>query len=135
MPPRKNPNQKQIDTPVTPNEPLTARQRLLRQAEFITSHDRNKNYGAAEDNFRHIANLWMDYLAVSGREIELKSGDVAVMNMLIKIARLGNNLFHTDSALDVAGYAACLAECQEADYHGIVAGVNLKGCLDTQSTR
>lgn len=114
MPPRKNPVLNEMPQSAPP--PLTARQRLLREAERITSHDRNANYGNAEDNFQHIANLWMDYLHVSGRDIDIKPTDVAVMNMLIKIARLGNNQLHADSALDVAGYAACLADCQEVEY-------------------
>jgi hypothetical protein len=79
----------------------------------ITHHDRNANYGNPEDNFQHIANLWNNYLAVRRPEAAvITPADVAVMNMLIKVARLGNNPNHHDSAVDIAGYAACLADCQ-----------------------
>jgi hypothetical protein len=79
----------------------------------ITHHDRNANYGNPEDNFQHIANLWNSYLRVSRPQTALITpADVAIMNMLIKVARLGNNPNHYDSALDIAGYAACLADCQ-----------------------
>jgi len=90
----------------------TPREFILKEAMRITHHDRNANYGNPENNFQHIANLWDNYLAVSGRTANFEPGDVAVMMMLVKIARLGNNLNHTDSTIDVAGYAACLADCQ-----------------------
>lgn len=92
--------------------PDTKRSRLLQEAMQITHHDRNANYGNPEDNFQHIANLWNNYLNVSRPNIELTKADVAVMNMLIKVARLGNNPNHHDSAVDIAGYAACLSDCQ-----------------------
>lgn len=93
--------------------PDTARARLLQRAMEITHNDRNANYGNPEDNFQHIANLWNDYLNVRRPEAAvITSADVAVMNMLIKVARLGNNPAHYDSTLDIAGYAACLADIQ-----------------------
>lgn len=101
--------------PVPPVEPQgygTPREYVLKEAMRITHHDRNANYGNPEDNFQHIANLWEDYLAVSGRKAELEPADVAVMMMLVKIARLGNNRMHQDSTIDIAGYAACLGDCQ-----------------------
>lgn len=95
--------------------PNTKRAALLAEALQITHHDRNANYGDPEDNFQHIANLWNDYLHVSRPDIpDLSSKDVAIFQILQKIARLGNNPNHYDSALDIAGYAACLADCQES---------------------
>jgi hypothetical protein len=96
------------------SSPDTARARILDEAMKITHHDRNANYGNPEDNFQHIANLWNSYLRVSRKDMPLVTpGDVAVMNMLIKVARLGNNIAHKDSAVDIAGYAACLGDIQE----------------------
>lgn len=93
----------------------TARSRILNEAMEITHKDRNSNYGNPEDNFQHIANLWNDYLRVRRPQAAvLDSRDVAVMNMLIKVARLGNNPQHRDSVVDIAGYAACLGDAQEA---------------------
>lgn len=101
------------ETPTPEPLPDTARARLLQRAMEITHHDRNANYGNPEDNFQHIANLWNDYLNVRRPEAAvITSADVAVMNMLIKVARLGNNPAHYDSTLDIAGYAACLADIQ-----------------------
>lgn len=107
----------------TTDSPDTKRAKLLDTAMEITHHDRNANYGNPEDNFQHIANLWNSYLRVSRPQAPLLiPADVAVMNMLIKVARLGNNPNHYDSAVDIAGYAACLADCQ---HPSIVAGMNL----------
>jgi hypothetical protein len=100
---------KQKPTPL----PDTKRSALLQEAMTITHHDRNANYGNPEDNFQHIANLWNSYLAVNTARTEISSADVAVMCMLIKVARLGNNPDHHDSAVDIAGYAACLSDCQK----------------------
>jgi|ERR1700748_1678942 len=92
--------------------PDTPRSRLLQEAMTITHHDRNANYGNPEDNFGHIANLWNNYLAVSNRDAAITPADVAIFQVLQKVARLGNNPNHHDSAVDIAGYAACLADCQ-----------------------
>lgn len=105
------------------SEKITPRSKLLNEAMKITHHDRNANYGNPEDNFKHIAKLWTAYLQVGlearmqGKLIKdfaFSSVDVAIMNMLIKVARLGNNPAHHDSAVDIAGYAACLADIQES---------------------
>lgn len=90
---------------------LTARQTLLREAERITSSDRNKSYGPAEDNFTHIADMWQVYLRAQGYDVELHNYDVAQMMILLKVARLATNPLHADSMIDIAGYAACGAEC------------------------
>lgn len=99
----------------------TARAKILNEAMDITHKDRNANYGSPEDNFQQIADLWNAYLNARVRNVGLGSpkgyqiqpADVAVMNMLIKVARLAKTLSHHDSAVDIAGYAACLGEIQQ----------------------
>jgi Domain of unknown function (DUF6378) len=95
------------------------RQELLEEAIKITTSDRNKSYGNPEDNFTNIANLWNAYFRAKlaqgkfGEDnIWVNNADVAQMMILMKIARLATNPGHRDSALDVAGYAACLADIQ-----------------------
>lgn len=85
----------------------TPRAAILEEAMKIVHHDRNANYGNPEDNFNQIAQLWTAY-----KKVKFTAADVAVMNMLIKIARLANNPNHHDSAVDIAGYAACLGDIQ-----------------------
>lgn len=113
--PRKQPLQK---------APRTPRQALLEEAIGITTQDRNSAYGNPEDNFANIAAYWSRYLSDSAKlEIELSAQDVAHMMVLMKIARLSTNPTHYDSLVDVAGYAACAADCIRAS--SIVAGANL----------
>ena len=99
------------------NETLNPRQQLLDEARKITSVDRNKNYGNPEDNFQHIADYWNKYLQTAGFLREGSTGlrhiDVAYLMVLMKMARLNTNPTHHDSLVDVAGYAACAADCQE----------------------
>lgn len=97
------------------------REKLLNEAMEITHKDRNAQYGSPEDNFKQIAALWNAYYfaRLSNRPtraapFEFEPADVAVMNMLIKVARLSKTPTHHDSAVDIAGYAACLAEIQES---------------------
>jgi len=100
------------------NDNRTPRQHLLEEAMRITHRDRNSNYGNPEDNFQTIADLWNGYWncrvkSKGGAQfMQFNSADVAIMSMLIKVARLGNSQGHHDSAVDVAGYAACLADIQ-----------------------
>jgi len=77
--------------------------------------DRGLNYGKPEDNFRRIAEMWNAHLRI--RDLEnastrpvLNSGDVAIMMILMKVARLENTPAHLDSWVDIAGYAACGGE-------------------------
>jgi hypothetical protein len=92
----------------------TPRHRLLAEAMKITAVDRNKAYGNPEDNFSNIANLWNAYFTAQGILTCITSCDVANLMILMKVARLSTNLGHRDSLLDIAGYAACGADCQEA---------------------
>ena len=68
--------------------------------------DRAREYGGPEDCFGLIAALWSRYT-----ERDISSADVAVMMILLKIARIEGNPRHADSWVDIAGYAACGAEC------------------------
>lgn len=86
----------------------TPRSKLLNEVMEIVHKDRNANYGNPEDNFAQIARLWSAY-----KNTTFSSADVAIMNMLIKVARLAKSPQHHDSAVDIAGYAACLADIQE----------------------
>ena len=71
--------------------------------------DRAREYGHPEDCFGLIAALWSRYT-----ERDISSADVAVMMILLKIARIEGNPRHADSWVDIAGYAACGAECAAA---------------------
>jgi hypothetical protein len=82
---------------------------FLDLANEIISHDRNSQYGEPEDAFKVIADYWSVYLK-NRYEIEISSSDVAVLMVLMKIARLTQNPFHKDSIVDGIGYLACYGE-------------------------
>lgn len=108
----------------------TPRSKLLDEVMEIVHKDRNANYGNPENNFQQIADLWNAYFDavkrnriaaihakganLNGNDVSFNPHDVAIMNMLIKVARLAKNPQHHDSVVDIAGYAACLADVQES---------------------
>ena len=82
------------------------RKECLEQAMGCVLRDRNNEYGGPEDSFGVIANFWSVYL---GRKVY--PHDVAMMMSLLKIARIKANRGYADGYIDLAGYAACGAEC------------------------
>ena len=86
------------------------RKECLEQAMGCVLRDRNNEYGEPENSFDLIADLWTAYTG----HVFIGS-DVAAMMALLKLARLKRNARHLDSAVDLAGYAACFAECASAE--------------------
>ncbi len=82
------------------------RKECLDKAEACVLKDRNNQYGGCEDNFTRISRLWSVYLNRDVDEV-----DVAMMMGLLKIARICSNKSYADGFVDLAGYAACGAEC------------------------
>lgn len=87
------------------------REECLDAASKAVLSDRNDQYGEPEDSFSAIAGMWSVYL---GRPV--RSCDVACMMALLKIVRAKQNPHHEDSWVDIAGYAACGAECTEKEH-------------------
>jgi uncharacterized protein YehS (DUF1456 family) len=81
---------------------------VLSEANRIIYGDREKTYGHPAKNLTTTANFWGEYL---GTKITAK--DVCVMMMLLKIARLRNDINHRDSVVDTCGYAALIERCDE----------------------
>lgn len=89
---------------------------ILHAAEKCVCGQRETDYGTPEDNFKAIAELWSVYLdrisvGKHGNTI-VDEKDVAVMMALLKIARIAAGGGKADSWIDLAGYAACGAECE-----------------------
>lgn len=82
------------------------RTEILKKAENVVNGDRDQTYGQPEDNFAVIADLWGAYKGVKFTRV-----DVSMMMSLLKIARIKSNPEKGDSYVDLAGYAACAAEC------------------------
>lgn len=104
-------------------EPVrTIREEILETAKSAVTQDRNTDYGTPEDNFKTIAAYWTIYLQSVGFNMStsaknrlhnhgLNSTDVAAMLSLMKHSRLATSPNKTDNWVDIAGYAACGAEC------------------------
>lgn len=86
----------------------TVREYILDEAKKCVMKDRNLDYDEPEKNFEDIARFWNIYL--QGKE-EIEPHDTAVMAILIKIARIRKSPHVEDHWTDIAGYAACGAEC------------------------
>lgn len=75
----------------------------LREAAKIISGDRNKQYGAPEDNFERTAQIWSVILGVP-----ISNEDVAMMMVGLKVARYASKSgYQPDTWIDIAGYAGC----------------------------
>ena len=85
---------------------------VLAEAERIIYGDREKTYGKPSKNLETIAVMWQSFLDARG-DVSLTAKDVAVMMILLKSARLGNDLDHRDSVVDICGYAALIERCDE----------------------
>lgn len=92
---------------------------ILQTAERLIYGDRNKVYRHPSENFENIANLWNAYFNAIRVRPDVASGlemrcfvvnkiDVAYLNILQKIARGATNQEHTDTIVDIAGYAGCI---------------------------
>jgi len=78
--------------------------RLLKEAEKVLGN-RGKYYGSPHHLFENVAKRWSLTL---GKDVSVEQ---VVMCMIdLKLARLNNSPAHSDSMIDVAGYAAILSE-------------------------
>lgn len=85
---------------------------FLRRAESVICGERQDQYGKPEDSFQKIADYWGVYLhgrKVLGENVITKE-DVAMMMILLKIARQSANPMYEDNYVDICGYAALLGE-------------------------
>lgn len=82
------------------------RKECLDAAAKAVLTDRAREYGYPEDSFGLIAALWSRYTGC-----DISTADVSAMMILLKLARVKGNPRHADSWVDIAGYAACGAEC------------------------
>lgn len=89
---------------------------ILHAAEKCVCGQREQDYGTPEDNFETIAELWETYLRRACVDeaggVYIDANDVAMMMALLKIARIAAGSGKADSWIDLAGYAACGAECE-----------------------
>ena len=78
---------------------------LLMRAHILVGGDREKDYGDKVENHTNIAKLWSSYL-----DAEIKAHDVAIMMVLLKIARTKVGIVNEDTYTDMAAYGAIAGE-------------------------
>lgn len=91
------------------------REEILAAAKQCVCGDRDQDYGSPEKSFEMIADLWEPYLRQKcGAHICLTAADVGAMMCLFKLARISTGHGKADNWIDVAGYAACGGELEDA---------------------
>jgi len=78
---------------------------LLVEANKLVGGDRQKDYGDKVDNHSNIAKLWSAYL-----DIPVTAHDVALMMVLLKMARTKLGAISRDTYVDMAAYGAIAGE-------------------------
>lgn len=115
-----------LETEDEPNEgegeaKKLTRAAVLEKARACVCGEREEDYGSPEDSFGCIAELWEAYLRAAcvspDSVVRVTPTDVAMMMALLKIARVGTSCVGgtADSFVDLAGYAACGAECADVE--------------------
>lgn len=84
---------------------------ILDKAKQIINGERQDQYGSPEDNFSDIAVLWTWWASKS--KFGFSRHDVAMMQALLKIARIRSGSGKEDSYVDCAGYVALASEMLE----------------------
>ena len=78
---------------------------LLVEANKLVGGDRQKDYGDKVENHSNIAKLWSAYL-----DIPVTAHDVALMMVLLKMARTKLGAISRDTYVDMAAYGAIAGE-------------------------
>ncbi len=84
------------------------RDKLLDEAKNLVNGPRAKDYGDAYENHERVAQLWGTIL---GQDVSVSQ--VYQCLMALKLARLIVSPTHTDSWVDIAGYASLGGEIKD----------------------
>jgi hypothetical protein len=78
---------------------------ILKEADKLIEGDRHKDYGDKVKNHNNIAKLWSAY-----KDVKITAHDVAVMMVLLKIARTKLGEISKDTYVDMSAYGAIAGE-------------------------
>ena len=82
----------------------------LRLAEAAVT-EREKQYNSPDVNYDRVAKIVQVILQEKLRpEAPLSPADMILINLAIKLSRLGEAPDHKDSQVDIAGYASLMSE-------------------------
>jgi hypothetical protein len=97
---------------------------ILNEAATLVGGARNDQHGDKHDNFINIARYWTAHLHAKGLIVgSLDAEDVALMMVLLKVARTKTGCFNKDDYLDLCGYGGIAYELADSkDHFGIDPG-------------
>ena len=98
--------------PLLPQDVLKASTIVGTAADFVKG-DREHTHGDKLANHRAIACIWNGYFKANGLDVEVSAHDVALMMVLLKVARTLNGAFNVDDYIDIAGYAGVAGEVMQ----------------------
>ena len=78
---------------------------FLARASTLVAGDREKDYGNKIHNHNNISKLWSAYL-----DVKIEAHDVAIMMVLLKVARTKLGAVSEDTYIDMAAYGAIAGE-------------------------
>ena len=78
---------------------------FLNRASVLVQGQREKDYGDKKENHNNIAKLWSAYLGIS-----VTAHDVALMMVLLKMARTKLGQVSRDTYIDMSAYSAIAGE-------------------------
>ncbi len=78
---------------------------ILNRASVLVQGQREKDYGDKKENHNNIAKLWSAYLGIS-----VTAHDVALMMVLLKMARTKLGQVSRDTYIDMSAYSAIAGE-------------------------
>jgi hypothetical protein len=106
-----------------PRDGSSIREDILMEANRLVNGARNNEYGNPIADFERTADFWTIYLQGAREAREgwpvLMPHDVAIMMILLKISRITWTPSKRDHWVDIAGYAACGADCSEYENGGL----------------
>lgn len=113
MPINTNPRSESMGHPEEPVDMVN----VLLQANKLVHHDRRDEYGEIVPNMEGIGRLMANYLFLKYPNfvpLTLTGADVAILMILVKIARHATGLYREDTYVDIAGYAEIANICCRA---------------------
>mgnify|MGYP003135142515 CR=1 FL=1 len=78
---------------------------VLNRASVLVQGQREKDYGDKKENHNNIAKLWSAYL-----DVPITAHDVALMMVLLKMARTKLGQVSEDTYIDMSAYGAIAGE-------------------------
>lgn len=96
------------------NRNAQPKETVLEEASRITGGDRQSSYGNCVDDFERIAGMWNVLFGGKGQGEPFKPSDVALAMCAVKLSRQSHGP-KRDNWTDLAGYAHCGNQCDEAE--------------------